>query len=66
MKLLWAKIIDLKSEKELASEEALGPLNRFWLPVSENPDHHPKKKTIQPEDAFEDTAFNPWFEIVKL
>jgi hypothetical protein len=26
----------------------------------------PKKLTIQPADAFEDTAFKPGFEIVKL
>jgi hypothetical protein len=27
---------------------------------------HPKKLTIQLEDAFEDTAFKPGFEIVKF
>jgi hypothetical protein len=26
----------------------------------------PKKRTVQPGDAFEDTAFNPGFEIVKF
>jgi hypothetical protein len=26
----------------------------------------PKKGTVQPGDAFEDTAFQPWFEIVKF
>ncbi len=25
-----------------------------------------KKRTVQPRDAFEDTAFKPWFEIVKF
>jgi hypothetical protein len=25
----------------------------------------PKKRTIQPGDAFENTAFERWFEIVK-
>jgi hypothetical protein len=25
-----------------------------------------KKQTIQPGEAFEDTAFKPWFEIVKF
>jgi hypothetical protein len=25
-----------------------------------------KKRNVQPEDAFEDTAFNPLFEIVKF
>ncbi len=42
-------------------------LDRSWLPLSENPDHRPqKKRTVQPEDAFEDTAFQPGFEIVKF
>jgi hypothetical protein len=26
----------------------------------------PEKRTIQPGDAFEDTAFNPGFEIVEF
>jgi hypothetical protein len=26
----------------------------------------PKKRTVQPGDAFEDTAFKPVFEIVKF
>jgi hypothetical protein len=26
----------------------------------------PKKRTVQPEDAFEDTAFKQGFEIVKF
>jgi hypothetical protein len=26
----------------------------------------PKKRAVQPGDAFEDTAFNPGFEIVKF
>jgi hypothetical protein len=26
----------------------------------------PKKRTVQPGDAFEDTAFKPGFEIVKF
>ncbi len=26
----------------------------------------PKKRTVQPEDAFEDTSFKPGFEIVKF
>ncbi len=38
-----------------------------YVPLSENPNHHPKKKkAVQPEDAFKDTAFKPGFEIVKL
>ncbi len=29
-----------------------------WLPLSENPDVHPKKKqTVKPGNAFENTAF---------
>jgi hypothetical protein len=42
------------------------PIDRSWLPLSENPDHHLEKRTVQPRDAFEDTAFKPGFEIVKL
>jgi hypothetical protein len=46
-------------------EATLVPLDRSWLPLSEDPD--PKKKqTVQPGDAFEDTAFKPGFEIVKF
>jgi hypothetical protein len=35
------------------------------LPVSEIPDHFPKKQTVQPGEAFEDTPMKHWFEIVK-
>ncbi len=37
------------------------PLNRPWLPLSENPDHHTQKMNclIHP-------AFKPVFEIVKF
>jgi hypothetical protein len=42
------------------------PLNRDWIPLSENPDHHPPKQTVHPGDVFEDTAFKPGFEIVKF
>jgi hypothetical protein len=34
---------------------------------SENPDHQPpKKRTIQPGDAIEDTTYTLGFEIVKF
>jgi hypothetical protein len=45
------------------------PLDSSCGPLSENPGHHSPKKTkrtIQPEDAFEDTAFERGFEIVNL
>jgi hypothetical protein len=42
-------------------------LDRSWLPLSENPNHHPpEKRTLHPGDAFEDTTVKPGFEIVKL
>jgi hypothetical protein len=32
--------------------------DRSWLTLSENPEvHHPKKRTVKPGDAFENTAF---------
>jgi hypothetical protein len=31
----------------------------------QNPDDHPNNRTVQPGDAFEDTASKPGFEIVK-
>jgi hypothetical protein len=38
------------------------PFDRSGLLLSENPDHHPlKKQTVQPGDAFEDTAYEPGF-----
>ncbi len=55
------------------------PLGMPCLPLSENPNHHPKKKkqkqknkqkqkrTVQPlGDAFEDTAFKPGLDIDKF
>jgi hypothetical protein len=33
------------------------PKDRSWHPLVENPDHHPKKWSIQPGDAFKNTAF---------
>ncbi len=47
-------------------EEKLVPLDRSWFPLSENQIIIPKNRTVQPVDAFEDTAFKPGFEIVKL
>jgi hypothetical protein len=41
-------------------------LDRFGIPISEDPDHHPIKKSTQPGDAFEDTDFKPGFKIVKF
>ncbi len=44
------------------------PFCRSGLPLSENPEHHPKKKNepFTQEDAFEDTAIKPGFGIVKF
>jgi hypothetical protein len=58
----------VKAEKKLASQEAtLVPLCRTGIPLLENPDQHlPKNRIVQPGDEFEDTAFNPGFEIVKF
>jgi hypothetical protein len=42
------------------------PIGRSWVPISENADHQPKKRTIQPGKTFEDTAFKPGFEILKF
>jgi hypothetical protein len=44
----------------------LVPLIWSSLSLSENPDSNPQKGTVQPQDAFEDTAFKPGFEIVKF
>ncbi len=58
---------DVKTEKNLARLEAiLVALEQYWLPLSENPNHQIQKQTVQPGDAFEDTAFKPGFEIVKF
>ncbi len=59
--------MDVKTEKKLASWEAtLVPLDMSWLPLLENPDEHPKKRTVQSGDAFEDSASRLGFEIVKF
>jgi hypothetical protein len=46
------------------------PLDKVLTPTfkkKKKTDHHPsKKRTVQPGDLFEDTAFKPGFEIVKL
>ncbi len=49
----------------------LVPLDLPWNPVSENPDHRPKKKrkkkrAVQRGDAFEDTALKTGFAIVEF
>jgi hypothetical protein len=58
---LSPQTIDAKTvEKKLASqEETLVPLDLSRLYLSENPDNHHQKRTVQPGDAFEDTAFKP-------
>ncbi len=38
-------------------EASLVPFVRSWLPLSENPIITPKKRTVQPGDAFEATVF---------
>ncbi len=56
-----------EDRKELASKVAtLVPIDRSLLALSENLDQHPKKRTVQPRDAFEVTAFKPGFEIVEF
>jgi hypothetical protein len=45
----------------------ISAIRKVLTPLSENLDHHPpKKRTVQPGYAFEDTAFKPGFEIVKF
>ncbi len=65
-----AQTINVKTEdrKKVTSQEAtLVSLERPWLRLSQNLDHQPpKKRTINPGDAFEDTAFKPGLEIVKF
>jgi hypothetical protein len=41
-------------------------LDWSWLPLSENPDDHPQKRTVQPGHVFEDTSLKPGFKDVKL
>jgi hypothetical protein len=43
------------------------PFERSFLRLSEHLDDHlPKKRTVQPGNAFEDTAFKLGFEYVKF
>jgi hypothetical protein len=50
-----------RQKNSLRVEEDTGAI------LSESQDHHPqKKRNVQLGDAFEDTAFNPGFEIVKF
>jgi hypothetical protein len=37
----------------------LVPFYASCLSLTENPAYHPGKGTVQPKDAFEDTAFKP-------
>jgi hypothetical protein len=58
----------VETEKKLKSFEAtMVPLRRSCLLISENTIITPQKQqTVQPGDAFEDTAFKPGFKIVKF
>jgi hypothetical protein len=54
-------------KKKSNEEESYVPLNRSWLRLSENPDHHRRKElTVKPVYAFEDIAFRVPFQIVKF
>jgi hypothetical protein len=55
----------VKTEKKLRQESTFVQPDRSWLPFFKKTRlSPPKKKTVQPGDAFEDTTFNPGFEIV--
>jgi hypothetical protein len=57
----------VKTEGKLASYEAtLLPSDMSWLPLSENHNHRSQKRTVQPEDAFEETNLEPGVEIAKF
>jgi hypothetical protein len=59
--------MEVKTNKVAESRKTLMPSDRSRFPFSEIPDHRPQKEQIfQPGDAFEDTAFKPWYEDVKL
>jgi hypothetical protein len=59
--------MDEKTEKKLNSYEAtLVSLDRHRLLLPKTPIITPKKRTVQPRDAFEDTVFRSGFEIVKF
>jgi hypothetical protein len=46
--------IDVKTEKQFVSLETTSvPLDRSQLPLSENPDHYPRRTNLQSGDAFE-------------
>jgi hypothetical protein len=44
----------------------IGALRKVLTSSSRRPVYHPQKRTVQPGDAIEETAFNPGFEIVKF
>jgi hypothetical protein len=66
----WPITVDYRREERKEVDRFRGyiivTLNRSWLPLSENPHHHPQERTVQPEDAIKDTTFKPGFEIVKF
>jgi hypothetical protein len=56
----------LKTKEKLASYGVtLVQFDKSCFPPSENAENNPQRRTVQPGDAFEDTAFKPGFEIVK-
>jgi hypothetical protein len=45
--LFLSQTIDVKTDRRLANQEAiLVPLDKSWLPLSKDPNHHPQKLTI--------------------
>jgi hypothetical protein len=58
----------VKTEKSWGvKRRTLEPSDWFGFPLSKNPHHQPfKNQTVQPADAFENTAFKPGVEIVKF
>ncbi len=59
--------IDVQTEKKLASLEAtLVPLERHLLPLLDNPKVHPQKMTSSARRCIWITAFEHWFENVKI
>jgi hypothetical protein len=63
---LW--IIDYRCKGRKIFGELRGDIGAICF--TPNPDHHPQKKkkqrSVQPGDAFADTTFKPWLEIVKF
>jgi hypothetical protein len=67
---LWAgrQVTDYRCEdKKLGDLRGkIGVISLVLSPSFRKPQSSPKKRTVQPEDAFEDTALKPGFEIVKF